>query len=239
MKILVINSNSNTDITGQLQTVSRNLASDGTQVDAICPNWGVPSVEGSYDAVLAAHATVELVRHHETEYDAFIIACFSDPGLFAARELTTKPVYGIAQSSMVTALSLGYKFSILSPLARFRPILENLVRLYGMESQCASVRTVEMGVSQTFTDRQQSNRAFIECGLRAIKEDGAEVICLGGAVFAGRDHEIAQELGVVCIDGLSAALKTAESNYALGYSTSKVGLFQTPKEKLRTIPWHF
>ena len=237
MKILAINSNMNRAITDKIRDVARGLASPGTTVDAVCAEWGVPAIEGSYDAAFAALATVELVKRHERDYDAFIVVCYSDPGLYAARELTNKPVYGIAQSSMLAACTFGHRFSILSPLDRFRPVLESLVRFYGLEALCASVRTVNMDVRQSFDDLKAANTAFALEARRAVEEDGAEVICLGGAVFAGRDHAIGEEAGgVVCIDGLSAALKQAEAYHCLGYTSSKVGLFETPRAKVRTLP---
>ncbi len=237
MKILAINSNMNRAITDKIRDVARGLASPGTTVDAVCAEWGVPAIEGSYDAAFAALATVELVKRHERDYDAFIVVCYSDPGLYAARELTNKPVYGIAQSSMLAACTFGHRFSILSPLDRFRPVLESLVRFYGLEALCASVRTVNMDVRQSFDDLKAANTAFALEARRAVEEDGAEVICLGGAVFAGRDRVIGEEAGgVVCIDGLSAALKQAEGYHALGYTSSKVGLFETPRAKVRTLP---
>ena len=189
MKLLVINSNMNREITDKIREVSRRLANPGTTVDVICAEWGVPVIEGNYDAAFAALATVDLVRRHEKNYDAFVIACYCDPGLYAARELTNKPVYGIAQASMLAACSFGHRFSILSPLARFKPVLESLVRYYGLEALCASVRTVDMDVKQSFDDLKAANTAFAREARRAVEEDGAEVICLGGAVFAVRKRQ--------------------------------------------------
>ena len=237
MKLLVINSNMNREITDKIREVSRRLANPGTTVDVICAEWGVPVIEGNYDAAFAALATVDLVRRHEKNYDAFVIACYCDPGLYAARELTNKPVYGIAQASMLAACSFGHRFSILSPLRRFKPVIESLFRYYGLEALCASVRTVDMDVKQSFDNLKAANTAFAREARRALEEDGAEVICLGGASFSGRDHAIGEEAGgVVCIDGLSVAIKQAEAYHRLGYTSSKVGLFETPRTKVRTLP---
>ena len=238
MRLLVINSNMNREITDKIQNIARGLANPDTTVDAICAEWGVPAIEGGYDAAFAALATVESIKRHEKNYDAFIIACYSDPGLYAARELTNKPVYGIAQASMLAACSFGHRFSILSPLRRFKPVIESLVRYYGLEALCASVRTVDtMDVKQSFDDLKAANTIFAREARRALEEDGAEVICLGGASFSGRDHAIGEEAGgVVCIDGLSAALKQAEAYHRLGYTSSKVGLFEAPRVKTRVLP---
>lgn len=236
MKILVVNSNMNIDITNKIREVGRELKNPETEVDVICAQWGIPVIEGNYDSVVAAVATVDMIKRNEKDYDAFIIACYCDPGLYAARELTSKPVYGIAQASMLAACSFGHRFSILSPLARFKPIIESMVRYYGLEALCASVRTVKMDVKQSFDDLEAANQAFAQEAQRAIQEDGAEVICLAGAVFAGRDRILTKLSGAVCIDGFSSALKQAEGYHRLGYTSSKVGLFEYPREKSRTFP---
>ena len=138
---------------------------------------------------------------------------------------------------MLAACSFGHRFSILSPLSRFKPVIESLVRYYGLEALCASVRTVDMDVKQSFDNLKAANTAFAREARRAVEEDGAEVICLGGAVFAGRDRAIGEEAGgVVCIDGLSVAIKQAEAYHCLGYTSSKVGLFEAPRAKTRVLP---
>lgn len=235
MRILIVNSNTNEDMTRRLQETADRLAGPGTTVEAVHAPWGVGTVEGAYDAAFAALATAELVREHADRFDAFIIACYSDPGLFACRELTDKPVLGLAQSSMLASAALGSRFSILSPLRQMRPILENLVRLYGLERLCASVRTVDTDVLSAFSAGEEADRAFAREGRRALEEDGAEVLCLGGAIFAGRDHAISRLTGAPCIDGLSAAVKMAEMYVSLGYRTGKSGLFTPPLEKARRI----
>ena len=236
MKILVINSNMSDGITKKIARVAEGLKNPDTMIDCVSARWGVATIEGNYDSVLGALATVEIVDKHKDDYDAFIIACYSDPGMFAAREITNKPVYGIAQASMLTACSFGHRFSILTPLQRFKPILENLVSSYRLDGMCASVRTVDMDVKQTFDDLDAANRIFADEAKRAIAEDGAEVICLAGAVFAGRDKAVTELSGAVCIDGFSSALKMAEGYHKLGYTSSKVSLFSTPIEKKRIYP---
>ena len=233
MRILIINSNTNEDMTRRLQETADRLAGPGTTATAVHAPWGVGTVEGAYDAAFGALATAELVRENADSFDAFIVACYSDPGLFACRELTDKPVLGLAQSSMLAAAALGGKFSILSPLRQMRPVLENLVRLYGLEHLCASVRTVDIDVLSAFANGE--DEAFAREGRLALEQDGAEVLCLGGAVFAGRDRVISSLTGAPCIDGLSAALKMAEMYVSLGYKAGKSGLFTPARDKVRRI----
>lgn len=217
MKILIINSNTNHEISEALFETAQKLAAKETVIKVVNAGWGINTIEGARDAAVGALATIEQVQKYKNEFDAFIIACYSDPGLYACREITDKPVLGIAQCSMLAAAALGYKFSVLSPLKKMKPILENLISQYGLSGLCASVRTVEESVLDTFRNRNSSNLAFAEAGRQAAEQDGAEVLCLGGAVFAGRDHEIEKLTGVPCIDGLSVALKMAEMYVLLGY----------------------
>lgn len=235
MRVLIINSNTNQSITSELYRNAVRIASPETEVAVTGAEWGVDTIEGACDAAYGALATIRALEKKKDDFDAFIIACYSDPGLYACRELTDKPVLGIAQCSMLAAAALGNKFSILSPLPRMKPALENLVRYYRLEGLCASVRTIEENVMDSYTNRTASNEAFAEQGLLAAKEDGAEVLCLGGAIFAGRDQEIAQLTGLPCIDGVSAALKMAEMYVGLGLKTGKSGLFGPLEIKKRSI----
>ena len=235
MKILVINSNTNKSITDELYRSVTEIAAPGTEVTVVSAEWGVNTIEGACDAAYGALATIRVFEKNKEDFDAFIIACYSDPGLYACRELTDKPVLGIAQCSMLAAAALGNRFSILSPLPRMKPALENLVRYYRLEGLCASVRTIEENVINSYLNRTASNEAFAREGLLAAKEDGAEVLCLGGAVFAGRDKEISHLTGLPCIDGMSAALKMAEMYVSLGLKTGKNGLFRTAEIKQRLI----
>jgi len=114
------------------------------------------------DAINKKWAAQPTSPRHDGRFDGAIVACFGDPGLFAARELTTAPVVGISEASMLTALTLGRRFSILTTTPRNAAKLEDLVRLYGLESRCASVRASRMTVLDA---HHQPAAIALVCGL--------------------------------------------------------------------------
>ncbi len=174
---------------------------------------------------------LELVEEANEDSDAVILACFSDPGLEAAKEISEIPVIGIEESSMHLASMLGNKFSILTTLKERIPAKEREVERFGMESSFASVRALEMTVAETDEKPEKTKERITEVAKKAMEEDGAEVFLLGCAGMAGYGEPIEKELGAVVLDPSSVALKVAEALVDGGYSQSKVGFFAFPPEK--------
>src|SRR5206468_11017803 len=85
-------------------------------------------------------------RTRSDAFDGVVIACFGDPGLFAARGMSRVPVVGIAEASMLTACTGAHRFSVVTVLPRVKPWIEDTVRLHGLEGRCASVRTTALTV---------------------------------------------------------------------------------------------
>jgi allantoin racemase len=136
--------------------------------------------------------------------------------------LTSKPAIGIGEASMLFALPLGHKFSILSLKRKKIPQKEDLVKKYGLENRCASIRATGLGVVANYKEKKEK---LIQEGEKAVKEDGAEVLILGCAGMAGLDKEIEKIVNVPVIDGVVSALMLIESLIRYGASTSKVGKY--------------
>jgi allantoin racemase len=231
MRIAIINGNTNGKVTERIHEAVQRFCHPATQLSMITPEIGPISIENNLDAVVSAYAVVQEILKNQEKADAFIIACFSDPGLYAAREVTHQPVIGIAQAAMVTAVQLGYRFSILSPLRRLRPVLMDIVRRYGFEDNCSGIRTVEIGVSEAAQQAEIIQDAFLDAGRQAIELDGAEVVILGGAVLSGMDEKISKLLGVPVLDPVKCAVGQAESICQMNLTTSKVSGFTFPGKK--------
>src|SRR5262249_34379064 len=88
MRILVINPNTSEEMTRDIDREARQYARPGTEVETVSPGWGPRSIEGHYEEELAAVAMLEVVRERAAEFDAVVIACYGDPGLYAAREVS-------------------------------------------------------------------------------------------------------------------------------------------------------
>lgn len=239
MKILFINPNTSQEFTTRIQRITNEYAFPTTQVVAINPASGPRSIESVYDELLSSAGTMELLISELDNYDGFVIACYSDhPTIYAAREITDKPVLGIAEASMYVACMIGSKFSIVTTNDEWEPLLWDAVKHYGLRERCASVRTTGMSVLSLEESEDQTYELILEEARKAVAEDGAEVICLGCAGMAGMDKRMEKDLGIPVVDGVAAALKLLEGIIGYGVRTSKLCAYATPvrKELVNLLP---
>lgn len=228
MRLLIINPNTSHEMTETIQVAARAAAGPDVTVDAVCPDQGPESIEGVFDEVVSAYWTLDKVLRLANEYDGFILACYSaHPAIGALREALTQPVLGIMEASILHALPLGSRFSIVTTSPRWQPLLEEGVRLLGVESRCASVRS--SGLAVLDLDRLPADEVrtrLIAEARAAVEEDGAEVICLGCAGMAGLEEGIRTATGVPVIDGVRAAVVLVQSLVSTGVRTSKRNLYR-------------
>ena len=231
MRILVINPNTSEEMTRDIGEAARRYARPGTEIETVCPEWGPRSIEGHYEDYVAAVASLEVVRERAADFDGVVIACFGDPGLAAAREISPVPVVGIAEAAMLTACTVAHRFSIVTVLPRVKPFLEDLVRYHGLESRCASIRTTPLSVLDCERDPSAAGREIVKASRLAIAEDGAEAICLGCAGMGPLDKLVQGELGVPVLDGTACAVKLLEGIVDYGLFTSRVAAYKEPEPK--------
>ena len=230
MRIKVINPNTTASVTRQIGLAASAVAAPGTEVLAVNPRQGPVSIEGHYDEAVSVIGLLEEIHAGEAEgIDAYVIACFGDPGLLAAREIATGPVLGIAEAAMHAASLIATGFSVVTTLGRTRIIAEDLVEAYGMGRFCRRVRATELAVL-ALEDESARQVILDECR-RALAEDGSGAIVLGCAGMTDLAAALAHELGTPVIDGVVAAVKFAEALVALRLGTSKHGDLAYPLAK--------
>jgi allantoin racemase len=210
MRLLVVNSNTSDKITNLISQEARASARPETEVEAVTAPLGPRSVESRSELAVAAYGTLVALAEHVDKFDAAVIACFSDPGLQAARELYPLPIVGIAEAALMTACMCGARFSVVTIGRRMAPVLSEIVASYGLSSRLASIRTVEQPVEDIGARPLSFDDEFFEAGRRAVDEDGADIIILGGAVTSGMGRRIGGRLGVLVLDGVSCAVRQAE-----------------------------
>jgi allantoin racemase len=233
MKIMVINPNTTVSMTDHIRRELLPLKGLDTELVVVNPEHGPVSIESEYDEARAIPPTLDLVRQAELDgYDAVVIACFSDPGLVASREMVSIPVVGIEESTLHLAAQLGYKFSILTTRCQRVPSKTEHVHRRGLESKLASVRPLEMSVLEMDAYPERTKERILAVAGAAAAEDGAEVVILGCAGLAGYAAAIERELGLVVLDPTPIGLKTAELMVTLGLKHSKRGLYAVPPPKL-------
>jgi allantoin racemase len=232
MRILMINPNTSEVFTEKVQKIADKYASEKTEVVAMNPASGPRSIESIYDELLSSPGTLELAISELDHFDAFAIACYSDhPTVYALREITDKPVLGIAEASMYMACMLGYKFSVVTTNDEWQPLLWDAVKHYGLAERCASVRATGMAVLSLEEGGESSYELIREEARLAMEGDGAEVICLGCAGMAGWDKRLERDLGIPVVDGVVAALMLLEGMVGYGLRTSKFRTYATPARK--------
>jgi len=241
MRILFINPNTSVSFIEKFQIVASQYALPTTQVTAKNPASGPRSIESIYDELLSSAGTLQLALAHLENFDAFVIACYSDhPTIYALREITEKPVLGIAEASMLMACMLGYKFSVVTTNDEWGPLLWDAVKHYGLAERCASVKTTGIPVLALESSEQDTQSLIEQAALKAIQEDGAEVICLGCAGMTGLDKYLEKSLGVPVVDGVVAALKLLEGLVGYGLHTSKRRAYAQPgRKELLNLPGIF
>lgn len=232
LRIQVINPNTSFAMTQTIGQAAVQVAAPGTEILAVCPTQGVPSIEGHFDEAVAAIGVLEQVKQGRAAgVDGHIIACFGDPGLLAARELASAPVIGIAEAAMHMATLVATRFSIVTTLPRTLIIARHLLQQYGFEHQCAALHAINLPVLALEDGSGLAQQKVREKCLQAKQQDGSGAIVLGCGGMADLAQQLTQELGIPVIDGVSAAVKMVESLVALGLATSKHGDLAFPVDK--------
>jgi allantoin racemase len=230
--IRLINPNSTASMTNQALESALRVANAATHVSAVNPTRTPVSIEGSADEALAVPDMLSEIRKGEGEgVDAYVIACFDDPGLHAAREVAKGPVIGICQAAVQVAMTISRRFSVVTTLPRSVPIIEDIVQAYGAGHHCRAVHAIDLPVLGLEEDPETAERLLIETIERAKLYDRAEAIILGCAGMSNLCDRLAKATGVPVIDGVTAALKIAEALVGAGYATSKVNAYDFPRQK--------
>jgi len=232
MRIFVINPNTSKSMTDHLRQELERIKRADTELKVVCSEYGPITIESAYDEALAEPATLERVRQaNEEGYDAVILACFSDPALDAAKEISDIPVVGIEEATMHIAAMLGHKFSVTTSGKNRVPTRDLHARKHGLESRFASSLVLDMSVAEMDAKPEEAKARILAVAREAVAEHGTEVIILGCAGLAGYAEDVERELGVVVLDPSSVALKVAEALVDLGLRHSKIARFATPPEK--------
>jgi allantoin racemase len=205
--ILVINPNSNAAVTAGLDAALATLrTSDGPSIRCATLAEGPFGIESQKDV---ERVTLPLRRMVEQDNaaDAFVIACFSDPGLHVCREATRRPVLGINECGVLTALARGDRFGIIAILASSAARHQRYLRQMGLTSRLAGERSLGMSVAES---ADGSALARLEAvGRDLVEKDGADVVVMGCAGMARHRRPLEEALGVPVIDPTQAAVAMA------------------------------
>lgn len=199
MHILIINPNSNEMSTESIKMSINDFICDEVQIDCWTNKSGPLFIASNYDYYKAAPGLVNIIETTQDIYDGYVIACHADPNLDLLKEISHKPIIGIAEASLKLATMLGHKFSIIAPGTRGIPNKEFLVAKYGVSQFLASIRTYDA------EDGDTKLQQMLSAARKAVTEDFAEIIVLGCGEFAGLNDKLQKNLGVPVLDGVACA----------------------------------
>lgn len=231
MKIMVIDAVTTREWLPRNRAYFERIADEGTEVEVVFLEKGPKTIETFHDVVYAGPEILRIITDRESEMDAFIINCCSDPALYAAREITDKVVLGPTETSMSVALHLGFKFSYISTLKKTAPRVRLQAIQLGLESRLASVVNVNITVSGLEEDPEKTVQAVVSAAEKAIERDGAEVIMLGCTGMADLAHMVRARLNVPLIEPALVTFKMAELFVKIGLRHNRaLGKMYSPAE---------
>ncbi|WP_119388263.1 aspartate/glutamate racemase family protein [Taklimakanibacter lacteus] len=231
MRILVVNPNTTTSMTGTIAAAARAAAGPESDIIAVTSKMGPVSIEGYYDEALAVPGLLkEIAQGERSGANVAVIACFDDTGLDAARAMAAIPVVGICEAALAMAALVAQRISVVTTMERALVPIEALVRRYGMAER-TRVRAADIPVLALEDPTSGAEERLSAEIARAIAEDRAEAIVLGCAGMANLAVNYRQRFKLPVIEGVGAAVKQAEALVALGLSTSKRGAYASPVAK--------
>ena len=219
-RIFVINPNSTVSVTQAIDDAMTPLRiPGGPQIACLTLDEGPPGVESQTDADGVIQPLCRMIRDLEPDAAAFVIACFSDPGLFSAREATAKPVLGIAECGILTALTLGHRFGVISILAGSVPRHLRYIGAMGLGERLAGDLPIGLGVTELGDERATLTR-MIDVGRRLRDDHGAGVLVMGCAGMARYRSDLEEAVQIPVVEPTQAAVTMALGRIRLGWGRS-------------------
>jgi Asp/Glu/hydantoin racemase len=204
-RILVINPNSTQAVTDGIHLALEPLRlSGGPTFECVTLREGPPGIQSQRDVDAVIGPLTRLIAERDADCSAFVIACYSDPGLFSAREVTTKPVLGISECGVLTALTLGHRFGVIAILAQSIPRHLRYLGAMGVTDRLAAELPVGLQVTE-LADASRTQQRMIDTGRRLVEEHGAHVIVMGCAGMAQYRAPLEDALGVPVVEPTQAA----------------------------------
>ena len=206
--ILVINPNSNQSVTDGLDAALDPFRHAGApEIECVTMESGPFGIESQADMESVVLPLRDLVVSRR-DVSCFVIACYSDPGLQVCREAADRPVLGIQECGILTAMARGDRFGVIAIAQKSIQRHLRYIRQMGVTERLAAERAANLTVAETASGEGTFAR-LAEIGTQLRDEDGADTIILGCAGMAAHRAGLEKELGVPVIDPVQAAVTMA------------------------------
>jgi Asp/Glu/hydantoin racemase len=207
-RILVVNPNCNEVVTrGLADALAPVQFQNGPEIACETLSEGPHGIETQEDVESVTLPLRRLVSSRN-DVDAFVIACYSDPGLHVCREATSRPVFGINEAGVLTALARGERFGVIAIAQRSIRRHLRYLRQLGLLGRLAGERALEMSVAETASG-ERALAKMIDVGKQLRDQDGADVVIMGCAGMARHRAPLEAALGITVLDPTQAAVVMA------------------------------
>jgi allantoin racemase len=214
--VYVINPNSTAAVTAGIdRAVAPFRSIDGPRIECVTLEEGPPGIQSQRDVDSVIAPLCRRIASLDAEASAFVIACFSDPGLHSARETTRKPVLGIMECGLLTALTLGQRFGVIAILQTSIPRHRRMINAMGIESRLANERAVGLPVVE-LSDESKTLGRMIETAC-ALRDDGADSVVMGCAGMAQYRARVEAAAGIPVVEPTQAAVAMALGRVRAGW----------------------
>lgn len=215
--IYVINPNSTERVTREIDVAVAPLRlAGGPAIECLTLAEGPPGIQSQRDADGLIPALLKRAAALENEAAAFVVACFSDPGMHALREQSQKPVLGIAEAGVLTALTLGQRFGIVAMLQNSIPRHLRYLGAMGVMGRFAGDLPVNLTIAEMADDALTLGR-MLAVGRTLRDTHHADVLVMGCAGMARFREPLEQELGIPIVEPTQAAVTMAIGRVRLGW----------------------
>ena len=219
--ILVINPNSTEAVTRGIDEACAPLRMPGgPAIECVTLKEGPPGIETQQHVDGVVGPLLKTIK--ESEAGAFVIACYSDPGLHTLREATKKPVLGISECGILTALTLGQKFGVIAILRQSIARHLRYMGALGVMDRLAGELPVGLPVVE-LSDEKKTFGRMAEVGKRLRDEHGADVIVMGCAGMARYRKPLQETVGIPVVEPTQAAVSMAIGRVRLKWENVGTG----------------
>jgi allantoin racemase len=225
--ILLLNPNSSAKMTVDIRGTVSGLTIPDLEITVVKMEQSPAVLESFTDYTLAGREIINYVKNigqKECQYDGVLLACFGDPCLYALKEISGVPVIGIAEAAFSMALLMGFKFSILAASSKAKPMMEFLVKSYGLEGRLASVEAFDLHIADFINDKDILRESVRKVSARAIAK-GAEVLILGCAGMTMLGDELGTLAGVPVLDPIVTGVAMLNAVLQVKCPISRGGLY--------------
>ena len=215
-----------------VRIAQQTIPADVELIGFTAPTTGPTAVEGFSDGVMSAATTAREIVSLERQFDAVLVACYSDhPLIKVLREELNTPVVGIMEASLFVARTLGNRFGIIGTCDRSKVSLQDAVHQYGFAAYCAGVESCGLGVLELKTRREEEVLQIMCNAAKDLVAKGADTLTLGCAGMIKLQPAIRDAVGegVQVIDGVIAGVQHLIGIVRMNGQTGRSGMYASAR----------